>query len=198
MQPLQSPHSDAPEGGLVVSTDGSALGNPNGPMGWAWADHAGGGNDAGGAGNGTNQIGELCAVLQAIRSHPGSGPLTIESDSQYAIKCSTVWLRGWKRNGWRNARKQPVKNAFLIRAIDSEIITRRGPVRFRWVKGHAGNDFNELVDALAHGYAADVRAGRRLGYLPREGWQALLASPYAKGLRIPEEVRRSLRAKSAM
>lgn len=68
---------------ITVSTDGSALGNPNGPMGWAWADHepAAGGKpghehagdcDAGGATNGTNQIGELCAVLEALRAHPGS------------------------------------------------------------------------------------------------------------------------------
>ena len=70
-------------------------------MGWAWADHeqnAGGkpghkhddhGYDAGGATNGTNQIGELCAVLEALRAHPGPEPLLIESDSQYAINCST-------------------------------------------------------------------------------------------------------------
>ena len=86
---------------ITISTDGSALGNPNGPMGWAWADHAknaGGteghhhderGYDHGGATNGTNQIGELCAVLEALRAHPGAEPLLIESDSQYAINCST-------------------------------------------------------------------------------------------------------------
>ena len=77
---------------ITVSTDGSALGNPNGPMGWGWADHelATGGKpghhhdsdcDAGGATNGTNQIGELCAVLEALRAHPGSEPLVIETDS---------------------------------------------------------------------------------------------------------------------
>lgn len=103
---------------ITVSTDGSALGNPNGAMGWAWADHVGGGCDAGGAGNGTNQIGELCAVLQALRTHKGADTLVIESDSQYAIKCSTVWLRSWKRNGWHNSQKQPVKNATIIKAID--------------------------------------------------------------------------------
>ena len=75
---------------ITVSTDGSALGNPNGPMGWGWADHelATGGKpghhhdsdcDAGGATNGTNQIGELCAVLEALRAHPGSEPLDRKS-----------------------------------------------------------------------------------------------------------------------
>ena len=124
---------------ITVSTDGSALGNPNGPMGWGWADHelATGGKpghhhegdcDAGGATNGTNQIGELCAVLEALRAHPGSEPLVIETDSQYAINCSTTWVHGWKKNGWKNSQKKPVKNADLIRAIDAEISKRPGPV----------------------------------------------------------------------
>ena len=130
---------------ITVSTDGSALGNPNGPMGWGWADHelATGGKpghhhdsdcDAGGATNGTNQIGELCAVLEALRAHPGSEPLVIETDSQYAINCSTTWVHGWKKNGWKNSQKKPVKNADLIRAIDAEISKRPGPVKFVWVK----------------------------------------------------------------
>lgn len=50
--------------------------------------------DAGGATNGTNQIGELCAVLEALRAHPGSEDLVIETDSRYAIDCSTKWVQG--------------------------------------------------------------------------------------------------------
>lgn len=185
---------------IVVSTDGSALGNPNGPMGWAWADHAkhaGGapghdhddhGYGAGGATNGTNQIGELCAVLEALRAHPGPQPLLIESDSQYAINCSTKWVKGWKRNGWVNSQKKPVKNRELIEAIDNEISKRPGPVRFRWVKGHAGNEGNELVDELARTFAGDCRSGARDGYLPIEGWQSLIASEYSDGLDVPPDV----------
>ena len=119
-------------------------------MGWGWADHelATGGKpghhhegdcDAGGATNGTNQIGELCAVLEALRAHPGSEPLVIETDSQYAINCSTTWVHGWEKNGWKNSQKKPVKNADLIRAIDAEISKRPGSVKFVWVKGHAGS-----------------------------------------------------------
>ncbi|MBW3089599.1 ribonuclease HI [Bifidobacterium sp. 82T25] len=185
---------------ITVSTDGSALGNPNGPMGWAWADHeknAGGkpghehddhGYDAGGATNGTNQIGELCAVLEALRAHPGSEPLLIESDSQYAINCSTTWVKGWKRNGWKNSQKKPVKNVELIKAIDAEISRRPGPVSFKWVKGHAGNAGNELVDELARTYAGDCRSGARDGYLPIEGWQSLLHSEYSRGTDVPPDV----------
>lgn len=183
---------------IIVSTDGSALGNPNGPMGWAWADHelgkahtAGhdhdGDCDAGGATNGTNQIGELCAVLEAVRAHPGSEELRIETDSQYAINCSTKWVRGWKKNGWKNSQKKPVKNAPLIKAIDTAISQRPGPVAFHWVKGHAGNAGNEKVDDLAHTYSGDARSGVKDGYLPLEGWQSLLESDYAKGVDIPAD-----------
>lgn len=185
---------------ITVSTDGSALGNPNGPMGWAWADHAAnaarttghqhdGDSDAGGATNGTNQIGELCAVLEALRAHRGSEALTIETDSQYAINCSTKWVKGWKRNGWKNSQKKPVKNAPLIKAIDAEIAGREGPVTFVWVKGHNGNPGNEKVDDLAHTYSGDARSGVKDGYLPLEGWQSLLASAYAKGVDIPSDAR---------
>ncbi|WP_314687777.1 ribonuclease H [uncultured Bifidobacterium sp.] len=183
---------------MTVSTDGSALANPHGPMGWAWTDHETpsgrghahpGDHDAGGATNGTNQIGELCAVLEALRAHPGDEPLVIETDSQYAINCSTTWVRGWKRKGWRNSQGRPVKNAPLIKAIDAAIARRPGSVRFRWVKGHAGNAGNEKVDDLARTYAGDCRDGVRDGYLPREGWQSLMASDYAKGLDVPSDAR---------
>lgn len=185
---------------ITVSTDGSALGNPNGPMGWAWADHVAnaartdghqhdGDSDAGGATNGTNQIGELCAVLEALRAHRGAEPLTIETDSQYAINCSTTWVKGWKKNGWKNSQHKPVKNAPLIKAIDAEIAARPGPVKFVWVKGHNGNPGNEKVDDLAHTYSGDARSGVKDGYLPLEGWQSLLASAYAKGVDIPADAR---------
>lgn len=191
---------------ITVSTDGSALGNPNGPMGWGWADHelATGGKpghhhdsdcDAGGATNGTNQIGELCAVLEALRAHPGSEPLVIETDSQYAINCSTTWVHGWKKNGWKNSQKKPVKNADLIRAIDAEIFKRPGPVKFVWVKGHAGNAGNEKVDELARTYAGDCRSKIREGYLPLEGWQSLLASEYSQGTDVPDDAQMLLDGK---
>lgn len=106
----------------------------------------------------------------------GAEPLVIETDSQYAINCSTKWVHGWKKNGWKNSQKKPVKNAALIRAIDAELSRRAGSVKFVWVKGHAGNAGNEKVDDLARTYAGDCRSGVQEGYLPKEGWQSLLAS----------------------
>ena len=179
---------------VVVSTDGSALSNPNGPMGWGWANHTDGRTDAGGATNGTNQIGELCAVLEALRSHHDVADLVIETDSQYAINSSTTWVHNWKRNGWRNAAKKPVKNVELIKAIDAELTQRPGRVRFTWVKGHAGNEFNEIVDDLARGYAGAAQSGAKEGKLPLEGWQSLLNSPYRTGLVVPASVQALLEA----
>ena len=122
--------------------------------------------------------------------------MLIESDSQYAINCSTKWVKGWKKNGWKNSQKKPVKNKELIQAIDREISQRPGPVDFRWVKGHAGNEGNELVDELARTYAGDCRSGARDGYLPIEGWQSLLGYEYAHGTDVPPDVQLVLDGKA--
>jgi ribonuclease HI len=133
---------------IIVSTDGSCLRNPGGAIGWAWVNHQGS-SRSGGAGSGTNQVAELRAVLEAIVAHPGEEPLFIESDSLYAIKCASEWISGWRLNAWRTSTGGAVKNVELIKQIDRAIATRPGPVRFRWVRGHVGNYFNEQADALA-------------------------------------------------
>jgi ribonuclease HI len=133
---------------IIISTDGSCLRNPGGPIGWAWVNHAGA-SGSGAASDGTNQIAELRAVLAAIEAHPGEEPLLIESDSIYAIKCASEWLSVWRVNGWRTAAGDSVRNLDIIRKLDRAISMRPGPVRFRWVRGHVGNYFNEKADALA-------------------------------------------------
>ncbi|MCL2594195.1 MAG: ribonuclease HI [Promicromonosporaceae bacterium] len=145
---------------IIVSTDGSCLKNPGGAIGWAWIAHDGVRFDSGGAAVGTNQIAELTAVLRAIEAHPGKAPLLIESDSQYAINCASTWLPGWKAKGWRNAAGKTISNLELVQAIDDAIARREGPVRFRWVRGHVGNPFNERADELAGIAARDWAEGR--------------------------------------
>ncbi|MBF6213630.1 ribonuclease HI [Nocardia puris] len=144
---------------IIVSTDGSCLRNPGGAIGWAWVDHQGGGARSGGAAAGTNQIAELRAILEAVLDHPGPEPLLIESDSLYAIKCASEWIAGWRINGWRTSSGGAVKNVELIKQIDHAIASRPGPVRFRWVRGHVGNYFNEQADALAGEAARKAAAG---------------------------------------
>ncbi|KQR99372.1 hypothetical protein ASG12_00535 [Williamsia sp. Leaf354] len=145
---------------IIVSTDGSCLKNPGGPIGWAWVDHTGP-TASGGAPSGTNQTAELHAILEAITAHPGPEPLMVESDSQYGIKCSSEWLPGWKRKGWRTASGSPVRNLDLVQAIDAAITGRTGPVRFRWVRGHMGNEFNEMADQLAGVAAREAQTSGR-------------------------------------
>lgn len=142
---------------IIVSTDGSCLRNPGGAIGWAWVNHEGP-KASGSAAVGTNQIAELRAVLEAILAHSGDQPLLIESDSQYAIKCASEWLPGWKRKNWRTAAGAEVKNLELIQRLDKAISEREGPVRFRWVRGHVGNYFNEMADTLAGEAARSVGA----------------------------------------
>ncbi|RDI48262.1 ribonuclease H family protein [Nocardia mexicana] len=141
---------------IIVSTDGSCLRNPGGAIGWAWVGHQGS-SASGGAASGTNQVAELRAVLEAIVAHPGAEPLLIESDSLYAIKCASEWISGWRLNGWKTSTGGAVKNVELVQHIDHHIATRPGPVRFRWVRGHVGNYFNEQADKLA-GEAARAAA----------------------------------------
>ncbi|MEV0771499.1 ribonuclease H family protein [Nocardia salmonicida] len=143
---------------IIVSTDGSCLRNPGGAIGWAWVNHSGPA-DSGGAASGTNQIAELRGVLEAILAHPGAEPMLIESDSQYAIKCASEWITSWRRNGWRTSTGGAVKNVEIIKQIDRAITGREGPVRFRWVRGHVGNYFNEEADKLAGEAARAVRDG---------------------------------------
>ena len=166
----------------IVSTDGSCLKNPGGAIGWAWVDHNGRRFDSGGAASGTNQIAELRALLEAISAYPGEEPLLIESDSQYAIRCATEWLPGWKRKGWRTASGSPVSNLELIKAIDNAIAARPGPVRFRWVRGHVGNVFNERADELAGAAARDWAEGRGVsGRLFAEAAVGLVSGQGATG-----------------
>ena len=140
---------------LVIATDGSCLGNP-GPGGWSWAVSPEQWR-AGGVPNTTNNIMELYAVGSALRDTPVDQPLLIEIDSQYVLKACTVWLPGWKRNGWRTADRKPVKNQQVIMRIDARLQGR--DVQWRHVKGHAGHALNEVVDLRARAAATAVQRG---------------------------------------
>lgn len=135
---------------IIAAADGSALGNP-GPAGWAWYV-----DDerwaAGGWPHGTNNIGELTAVLEFLRATENeTEPVHILCDSQYAIKACTEWLAGWKRKGWRKADGKPVMNVEIIKALDEALQGRK--VTFEWVKGHANHPMNEAADERARGAA---------------------------------------------
>lgn len=142
---------------ITAAADGSALGNP-GPAGWAWYvddDHWA----SGGWPHGTNNMGELTAVLDLLRATAHlDEDLHVFCDSTYAINTITKWMAGWKRRGWRKGDGKPVMNVEIVQALDEAMTGRR--VRFEWVKGHAGHPLNEAADRLANAAATAYRDGR--------------------------------------
>ena len=142
---------------IKAAADGSSLGNP-GPAGWAWyVDEDTW--DAGGWPQGTNNLGELTAILRLLEATAETGEeLHILADSQYAINVVSKWRLGWKKRGWTKADKKPIKNLELIQEIDRAMEGRR--VTFEWVKGHAGHHMNERADDLARACAEAYQAGR--------------------------------------
>jgi ribonuclease HI/uncharacterized phage-like protein YoqJ len=128
-----------------VYTDGACSGNP-GPGGWAWVD-VDGGFAAGPAAHTTNQRMEIEAAYEAIRAHEDA--IEVVSDSTYVVNCfRDGWWEGWLRRGWVNSKKQPVANRDLWEPL-IELYRSRDDVTFSWVKGHSGDRWNDLADALA-------------------------------------------------
>lgn len=91
---------------------------------------------------------ELRAAIEGLKALTRPCEVDLHTDSQYVRKGITEWLANWKRNGWKTASKQPVKNEDLWRQLDE--LTARHRVRWHWVKGHAGVPDNELADELAN------------------------------------------------
>ena len=145
---------------ITAAVDGSSLGNP-GPAGWAWVISEDCW-DAGGWPSGTNNLGELNAVLELLNATAQAGladeDLHILADSQYAINVISKWSPGWKKRGWVKADKKPIKNLELIQEIDRAMQGRT--VTFEWVKGHAGHSLNERADDAARSCAEAYRDGR--------------------------------------
>ncbi|KTR76568.1 ribonuclease HI [Microbacterium oxydans] len=171
---------------ITAAADGSALGNP-GPNGWAWyiddANWA-----AGGSPHGTNNQGELRAVLELLRATAGTDEkLLIECDSRYVIDSVTKWMPGWKRKGWRKSDGGPVLNRDLLEGIDEAI--RGRDVEFSWVKGHAGHPLNEAADeranAAAKAYQAEQEPRRGPGFTMATDAGAAVAASTAVAASAP-------------
>lgn len=148
-------------GVLVVGTDGSCLKNPDGPTGWAYVCDNGS-FSYGGRPSGTNQIGELMAILTVLRHHPDVD-LEIQSDSAYAIGCSSTWKPGWQRA--RYVRKTgPIANLDIIMAIHQLLDARAASVSFVKVKAHLSDEtihpLNVRADELAGRGARAAQLGR--------------------------------------
>ncbi|KAK8200628.1 hypothetical protein M8818_005942 [Zalaria obscura] len=173
-------HASGPAdtGMLRIYTDGSALGNGgNGAI--AGVGVYFGPNDSRNVSEPlkgerqTNQRAELTAILRALELAPRDRPVTIYSDSSYAIKCVTEWFQKWRSNGWLNSSKKPVENKDLIEKVlalleERERIGRaagddvsegkgRSRVQFVWVKGHKDDPGNIAADGLAVAGAKEAK-----------------------------------------
>jgi ribonuclease HI len=139
---------------VEIYTDGSCLGNP-GFGGWAaillYKEHRKeiSGNEL----NTTNNRMEMRAVIEALKTlKKPNEEILIYTDSKYVMDGITKWIFGWKKNGWKSADKKPVKNLELWQELDFQV--SRHEIKWKWVKGHSGNHFNEAVDELAKKAAA--------------------------------------------
>ncbi|UWR00100.1 ribonuclease HI [Rhodobacteraceae bacterium S2214] len=138
---------------LFAYTDGACSGNP-GPGGWGAILIAKDGENVlkerelnGGQAKTTNNQMELMAAISALEALERSSVVTVVTDSSYVKDGITSWIHGWKKRGWVNAAKKPVKNVELWKRLDAA--QARHQVTWEWVKGHAGHPENERADELA-------------------------------------------------
>jgi len=134
---------------VEIYTDGACKGNP-GPGGWGVLLRFNGTEKTlhGGEAHTTNNRMELMAAIKGLESLKRTCEIDLYTDSQYLRQGMMEWLHGWKKNGWRNAKKQPVKNADLWQLLDSLAVSHK--IKWHWVKGHSGHIENDRADALAN------------------------------------------------
>lgn len=143
---------------VYLFTDGACKGNP-GAGGWGvllrYGEHEK--ELFGGEAQTTNNRMELTAVLSGLKTLNRPCDVVICTDSQYVKNGMESWIHNWKKNGWKTAGRQPVKNADLWQQLDEQVARHR--VRWQWVKGHAGHAENERADALANRGAEQALRG---------------------------------------
>jgi ribonuclease HI len=137
---------------IVIYTDGSCDPNP-GPGGWAALIIAGEGQRVlkGSEKHSTNNRMELKAALEGIKDVDDSLPIALYTDSQYLQRGVQEWMDNWKARGWRRKGGR-LANVDLWKEISREIDRRE--ISWHWVRGHAGNPYNERVDQIAQQMAA--------------------------------------------
>ena len=133
---------------IKIYTDGSCIGNP-GKGGWAAIIFIDGKKTEikGGKKDTTNNQMELLAPIKALKEIPKGSKVQIFTDSKYVKSGITEWIHNWKKNGWKTANKQPVKNKELWNELDN--LTKKFEIKWSWVKGHSTDTLNNEVDLIA-------------------------------------------------
>ena len=134
---------------VYIYTDGACKGNP-GPGGWGAVLKYGNSMKEikGRAPDTTNNIMELTAVIEALRSLKRPCNIIITTDSNYVKDGITEWIHQWKKRGWKTVGKKSVKNKVLWKKLEEE--TKQHEIKWEWVKGHSGHPENERADELAN------------------------------------------------
>jgi len=132
---------------VKIYTDGACSGNP-GRGGWAAIIIDGGEIEkiSGSSENTTNNRMELIAVISALK-YVKKENIELFTDSKYTKDGIEKWILNWKKNGWKTANKQDVKNMDLWQNLDK--LNEKKNVQWNWVKGHSDNKYNNMADELA-------------------------------------------------
>ena len=139
---------------IKIYTDGSCIENP-GKGGWA-AIILKDGNKTEIKGNKkdtTNNQMELLAPIQALKKIPKGSKVQIITDSKYVKSGITEWIHNWKKNGWKIASRQEVKNKELWLELD--LLNNEFEISWNWVKAHSTDELNNEVDLLAKSAASN-------------------------------------------
>ncbi len=133
---------------IKIYTDGSCIGNP-GNGGWAAIIIIDEKKTKikGSKKNTTNNKMELIAPIKALSKIPKGSKVQVFTDSKYVKSGITEWIHNWKKNGWKTANKQPVKNKELW--IELESLTNEFEIKWNWVKAHSTDKLNNEVDLIA-------------------------------------------------
>ncbi|MPZ08585.1 MAG: ribonuclease HI [Kiloniellaceae bacterium] len=153
---MTSPATTSASALVEIFTDGACSGNP-GPGGWgAVLRYKGKEKEiSGGERATTNNRMEMMAAIMALESLKRPSKVALYTDSSYLRDGIMKWIHGWKRNGWKTAGKQPVKNVDLWQRLELALETH--DVVWHWVRGHSGHPENERADALARAGIASLR-----------------------------------------
>ena len=134
---------------VEIYTDGACSGNP-GPGGWAAILRYGGAEKvlSGGEKQTTNNRMELTGVIEALSALKEPCRVILSSDSKYVIDAlQKGWAKSWREKGWRKADKKPALNPDLWEKLLA--LTESNEMEYRWIKGHAENEYNNRCDEMA-------------------------------------------------
>ena len=133
---------------IKIYTDGSCIGNP-GNGGWAAIIIEDGKKTQikGNKKKTTNNQMELLATIKALNKVTRGSKVQIFTDSKYVKLGITEWIHNWKKNGWKTANKQQVKNKELWIKLD--LLNNKFEINWNWVKAHSTDKLNNEVDLIA-------------------------------------------------